>query len=280
MAIITIFLSALLAAFRTIRVSPIQGIRQAKSVKISSKKVKNSWIVRKFFGFEGVLAEKAIKRSKGKYRATVISITISVILSIGVSSFSHFFQQVTTMATQTTAYNINAFIYDENLSQEKNNELLQIAKNTTKDTISTTSLLIGYRIDSNTMNQLINPGAKEYFKNVSEQPISFIAVSNEELKQIAAESNIDYNTLSDKDNLNGILLNTTNNSRMNGKFVNTEPYKITNQNNYLNVSLDGSNNIKLNIVGTSSKIPPAYSVTNDTTTPTFYCIRRSFLFTS
>ena len=48
---------------------------------------------------------------------------------------------------------------------------------------------------------------------------------------MATNTNIDYNRLIDKDNLNAILINTTNNSKINGKFVNTELFKITNQNN-------------------------------------------------
>ena len=152
LATITIFLSALIAAFRTIRVSPIQGIRQANSVKIKTKEIKNSWLVEKVFEFEGILAEKAIKRSKGKYRATVLSFTISVILFIGVLSFSYFFQQVSNMAIHTSVYNINAYIYDSNLNQEKNKELIRIAKDTTNDPIYSANLMREYSIDTNAMN--------------------------------------------------------------------------------------------------------------------------------
>ncbi|SBW07575.1 membrane hypothetical protein [uncultured Eubacteriales bacterium] len=85
-ALLTILISAWLPARKAAKTTAIEAIRQTKDIKISGKRIKTSPAVRKLFGFEGTLAAKSLKRSRGKYRATVISLTVSVVMFVSMWS--------------------------------------------------------------------------------------------------------------------------------------------------------------------------------------------------
>lgn len=84
---ITIYLSVVIPAKRASKISPIEAIRGNNEIKMKAKKLKTPKIFRKLFGIEGEMALKNLKRSRKKYRTTVISLMISIILFISVSGF-------------------------------------------------------------------------------------------------------------------------------------------------------------------------------------------------
>ena len=83
--IITILVSAFLPARSASKVSPIEAIRLNDDIKIKSKKLKTPRII-KLFGVEGEIAYKNMKRNKKKYRITIISLFISIVLFVSFSS--------------------------------------------------------------------------------------------------------------------------------------------------------------------------------------------------
>ncbi|MCL2218046.1 MAG: ABC transporter permease [Defluviitaleaceae bacterium] len=85
--LITVLLSAWLPARKAAKIPAINAIRKVGDVKIKAKQVRSGWIVSKLFGFEGALASKSLKRSKRNFRATVVSLTISIVMFIAASSF-------------------------------------------------------------------------------------------------------------------------------------------------------------------------------------------------
>lgn len=86
MAYITIMISAYIPAMKATKKSAIDAIRQSNEIKIKSKEVKVSKLTTKIFGFEGMVAAKNFKRNKRKYRTTVMSLFMSVVLFISASS--------------------------------------------------------------------------------------------------------------------------------------------------------------------------------------------------
>lgn len=86
-ALLTVLVSAWLPARRAANTSPIDAIRQTKDIAVRGGSIKTSRLTRALFGFEGTLASKSLKRSRGKYRATVISLTVSIVLFVSMSSF-------------------------------------------------------------------------------------------------------------------------------------------------------------------------------------------------
>lgn len=88
--ILVIFISALVPSKRAAKVSPIEAIRQNDDIKINKKKIKTGKLVNKLFGIEGEIALKNIKRNKKKYRVTIVSLFISIVLFISFSSYMNY----------------------------------------------------------------------------------------------------------------------------------------------------------------------------------------------
>lgn len=87
LGLVTIVLSSLLPAVRTAKIPPIEAIRGNNDIKIKAKKLRTPKMVNQAFGVGGVIAYKNLKRSRKKYRTTVVSLVLSVATFIGLSSF-------------------------------------------------------------------------------------------------------------------------------------------------------------------------------------------------
>lgn len=85
--IVTVFISAIIPALKASRIAPIEAIRLNDDIKIKGKKVKSPKLVQKLFGIEGDIAFKNMKRNKKKYRITVASLFISIVLFVSFSGF-------------------------------------------------------------------------------------------------------------------------------------------------------------------------------------------------
>ena len=88
--IVVIGASAFIPSRRASKVSPIEAIRQNDDIKINKKKIRTSKLVNKLFGIEGEIALKNIKRNKKKYRVTIVSLFISIVLFISFSSYMNY----------------------------------------------------------------------------------------------------------------------------------------------------------------------------------------------
>ncbi len=87
-AFATVLLSVWLPAHKAAKIPAIDAIRGMGEVKLKEKQIGSNLLVEKLFGFEGLLAYKSLKRSSRNYRATVVSLTVSVILFITVGGIS------------------------------------------------------------------------------------------------------------------------------------------------------------------------------------------------
>jgi len=85
--LLTTLISAWIPARRAIRISAIDSIRQSQDVKLRARDVRTSYLTKKLFGFEGMIAVKNFARNKKRYRATIFSLFLSVTLFISASSF-------------------------------------------------------------------------------------------------------------------------------------------------------------------------------------------------
>jgi len=93
--ILVIFISAYLPAKRSSKVSPIEAIRGNDDIKISKREVKTPKYIRKLFGIEGEIAHKNIKRNKKKYRITIISLFISIVMFNTFTSYLNYIVKAT-----------------------------------------------------------------------------------------------------------------------------------------------------------------------------------------
>lgn len=123
--IVVILISAIIPSKRAARVSPIEAIRQNDDIKINKKKIRTSKLVNKLFGVEGEIALKNIKRNKKKYRVTIISLFISIVLFISFSAYMNYTLGTADDVIGSYDYDINVSIYDSNPEiDDKVSELL------------------------------------------------------------------------------------------------------------------------------------------------------------
>ncbi len=112
--IIVIILSAFIPARRASKISPIEAIRLNDDIKIKNKKIKSPKIVNKLFGIEGEVAYKNIKRNKKKYRITIISLFVSIVMFISFSSFVQYGEVATSDFINLVDYDVHTMIYTGN----------------------------------------------------------------------------------------------------------------------------------------------------------------------
>lgn len=121
--ILTIFISAIIPAKKASKISPIEAIRLNDDIKIKGKKVRSPKIIKKLFGVEGDIAYKNMKRNKKKYRITVISLFISIVLFISSSAYINYILKGSVDYTAIPDLDIN-IVYSNNASKEVINSII------------------------------------------------------------------------------------------------------------------------------------------------------------
>ena len=128
-SIITILISAYIPARRAKKISAMDAVRQTADIKLTARTVKTSVLTRKLFGIEGDIALKNLKRNKRRYRSTVFSLFISVLLFISASSFSMYLTDSVENVYEDYNFELAYFVYEsDNLSQEHKQAFEDICK--------------------------------------------------------------------------------------------------------------------------------------------------------
>ena len=122
---ITIMISAWIPSKRATMVTAVEAIRQSRDIKytkrgkkkeisenelISSNKFMEKLIYR-IFGLPGMIADKYYRRSKKKYRTTVISLFMSIVLFVSASAFTNYLTDMVEAGYEGENYDIS-YTYD------------------------------------------------------------------------------------------------------------------------------------------------------------------------
>lgn len=209
LSLLTILFSTLGSAIRASRIAPVDAVRGNNDIKIKKKKQKAykcPKFIKKLFGMGGEIAYKNLKRSKKKYRTTVISIVVSVAVFIAVSSFIQYGTEYSSKYYHEVDYNLSVdrpLVYEnydemnsdfEMLSQldgVKNCRLEMSAGGHIKTNDSVKAVLTDY-------STVYNGNAVDY-----DIYIQFFAFDDVTYKQKLKDLGLDYNEVKDK----GILIN-------------------------------------------------------------------------
>lgn len=126
-SVLTVFLSAGKSARMASKLSPLEAvkgnmpekslfgrIRKKKRVTFQTPK----WIGA-VFGIGGKLAYKNLKRSKVKYRTTVVSIVISVSVFIGLTTFTEEIEFLTKHSYREDGYQLHISLYEDDLERNE-----------------------------------------------------------------------------------------------------------------------------------------------------------------
>lgn len=248
-AFLTIFLAAWLPARRAARLSAIDAIRQTASIRVCPRDVRVSPLSRVLFGFPGLLAAKTMKRSRGRYRTTVISLVVSIVLLIAVSSFGQMLFKASAMVYEDYGSNVLVTLPGDDPSRlgERILALPNAETHPFRGIQGTAEIPPGWM----TANGLEMLGAGE--KNVF-----LYSLSDTDYTALCAALRIDPAALADDDRPGGILINTSGTYIRQGRRHNFTPYRSLNGQS-VTVALGGGTQT-LTIRGETDSIPIAVAI--------------------
>lgn len=163
-SLLTVVISAYIPARRAMKKSAIDAIRQNNDIAIRSKKIRTSRLTQKLFGFEGMLATKNYKRNRRKYRATVISLFLSVVLFISASSFCAYLSLSAETVLNKDAYDL-AFNLDSS-EKETPDSLLAALSEPADVTDSTYAIRMYFNCPVETAK--LNPKLRDFMRKETE----------------------------------------------------------------------------------------------------------------
>lgn len=121
-AFVTVLISAWVPSRRAMRVTAIEAIRQTGDVSVRRRDVRTSRLTYRLFGLEGLLAKKHFRRNRRRYRATVVSLFLSVVLFISASSFCTYLTDTVTGTFEDHDYDIS-YTWMEGMTAEDGSEV-------------------------------------------------------------------------------------------------------------------------------------------------------------
>lgn len=216
-AYVTILISAYIPARKAVKISNIEAIRQNHDIQMKSRGVKTSRLTYKLFGFEGMIASKNFKRNKRKYRATVFSLFVSVVLFITASSYCAYLKQSSNAIVSPPSYDI-AYYYssdaNKNESMEQLYQLLSSTNGITKSNYafhSYNNILIDSKKLTKEYVDFNNKFSGEDYSNEDQvvdinAVISFI--NDEEYEKYLIENGFDKNKYMNLENPVGIAVDS------------------------------------------------------------------------
>ena len=209
LSLLTILFSTLGSAFRASKIAPIDAVRGNNDIKIKKKQkaYKCPKFIKKLFGMGGEIAYKNLKRSKKKYRTTVISIVVSVAVFIAVSSFIQYGTEYSAKYYHEIDYNLSVDrmgLYND--FDEINADFETLSQLDGVENCRLEGILGGYIKRTDELKDVLTDDASIYNFTSAESDfyyLELLAFDDVTYKQKLKELGLDYNEVKDK----GILIN-------------------------------------------------------------------------
>ena len=208
LSVLVIFFSVWRPARRASRTMPIDAIRQTKEVKLSGKMVKTSRLTRRLFGFEGEIALKHLKRNRGRYRTTLLSLTVSVVLFLTVSFGIQL--AVTAYGLEEEGYACDMIVMPRGLEKSQQKELFQrilaegqVTRYTIEDSMNFQTALPEEDVNREFCSQAgFSKAGGKYIV-----PISILILEESSFKAYAKEVDVDLGDYGNPQERKAILVN-------------------------------------------------------------------------
>ena len=124
-AFFTVFISVWIPSKRIKRLSPMEAIRASEDIKIRPGEVKTGGWVFKIFGLPGMMADKNYKRDRKKYRTTIVSLSISILLFTTAALFQIYLIETGSFVMDVPAADVECVIYQPDKDAEKADKILE-----------------------------------------------------------------------------------------------------------------------------------------------------------
>ena len=228
---ITIYLSSLASTKKASKISPIESIRGSNNYNVKAKKLRTPFIIKKLFKTGGVVAYKNLKRSSKKYRTTVISLVVSILVFITMNTFINYGFSLSNMYYTDIDYNIMIYSYEEK----------DVSKILSLDNIQKYTKLSNGKaiiIDKKYLSKLGEEVAGKYIDDVT---IMIYVFDETSFKNYIEKLNLKYEDYKDKVIFNDYFLNSTEEGRKYDRFL---TYNIndtitgTIENDNINIKID------------------------------------------
>ncbi|WP_289137834.1 ABC transporter permease [uncultured Brevibacillus sp.] len=225
-SIITIFISTYVPAQRASKISAIDAIRQTADIKLTSKALKTSKLVKRLFGVEAEIGLKNLKRNKRRYYATVFSLVISIVLFLVVSFFTSNLQKSLEISQKGYNYDIALYTVGEGATLEDEQSVKTI---TSLENVTESNLI--KHMNGNYMwlaEEAVSENVKPYLDqehNLYKYGIRVNAMREDKLKAYAKQVGVEYAKLTNLDHPTAVLIDTMTFPDEQGKFIETRVNK-------------------------------------------------------
>ena len=216
LSFVTVYLSCLSAARKARKITPLEAIKSSNDIKIKTKKLKSPKIIKRIFGMGGVIAYKNLKRSKKKYKTTVVSIAISVFIFIATSTLITYAFEAMGGYYEDYDFNVNISTYSsdgQNLLDVLNDGNFQdytLVYEIPSDSASSSTMQIN---DEDILSDF--GGERNKDLEISSNPqVIVIGLDSKDFKEFVEKYNLNYDKVKNK-----IILNDYANIYEDGKTI-------------------------------------------------------------
>ncbi|HIS65359.1 MAG TPA: ABC transporter permease, partial [Candidatus Avoscillospira avistercoris] len=106
-ALVTVLISAWIPSGRATKITAIEAIRQSRDIRPDKKVRRSSGLTYRLFGLPGVLASQHYRRSRKKYRATIFSLFMSIVLFVSASAFTDYMVTMAGQGLDVAGYDVS-----------------------------------------------------------------------------------------------------------------------------------------------------------------------------
>ncbi|MEH7389912.1 ABC transporter permease [Bacillus sp. JJ1474] len=212
-SILTIFISTYIPAIRASKISAIDAIRQTSDVKLTGKAVKTSKLIRKLFGFEAEIGLKNLKRNKRRYKATVFSLIISIVLFLAVSFFTDHLKKSLVLSQDGINYDLQVSLNSkESADDVKLIQSFANLDNVTESNFTRKIRNVNSWIEETSITDILKDSVKNDKSILKDGKypyyINLISLDEENLRSYAQTAGVEYEKLLNQDQFAAIVIDT------------------------------------------------------------------------
>ena len=126
-SLLTTLISAYIPVRRALKISAIDAIRQSSDIKDGRRQKQKTSLraPRITFGFSAMLAHKNFRRSRKKYRITILSLALSLLLFISASSLTYYFRESLSFEATERPYQLSSYFHTGELASEQEEDIMR-----------------------------------------------------------------------------------------------------------------------------------------------------------
>ncbi len=216
-AFVTIMVSVWIPSRRIRKITPMEAIRSSTDIRIKPNEVRTGTWILSLFGLEGMMAQKNYKRDRRKYRATVISLTMSIGLFTAAGLFNLYLLQTGAFVLEAPDTDVRYTLYAD--VQEQEEDVQQVLKRT--EGIDSVSKHYVSSLDFGIPKEWAGTGllslysqelpAKDGMAETAWIHATMIILGDEDFKTFAREQNVKASAYQNSDHVKVLYLNCTKN---------------------------------------------------------------------